>query len=88
MIRGNTYGLDVSRNVSVSSVEEYLANDNRRGFQVGSSYFVRFAIAYDESKSQTFAVLTIHHALYDGWTLVFKQALGGTTQLSKCGGLH
>ncbi|KAF0700193.1 Aste57867_9277 [Aphanomyces stellatus] len=50
----------------VSHVDEYLTLDWARGFYVGDTDWIRFAIV-TESSNQRHAVLTIHHALYDGW---------------------
>ncbi|KAF0685075.1 Aste57867_23003 [Aphanomyces stellatus] len=66
IIRNDTLGFAVER-TSAPSIESFLALDLARGFEIGDLYFVRmtFVLVGDER----YAVLTIHHALYDGWTL-------------------
>ncbi|KAF0704845.1 hypothetical protein As57867_007214, partial [Aphanomyces stellatus] len=49
---------------STIDVDEFLRLDYARGFTIGDAYFVRLTIVGDQS-----CVLTIHHALYDGWTV-------------------
>ncbi|KAF0711852.1 hypothetical protein As57867_005003, partial [Aphanomyces stellatus] len=53
--------------VEVASIEDFLREDFVRGFEIGDKYFVRLTIA--ASGSDRFGVLTIHHALYDGWAI-------------------
>jgi hypothetical protein len=66
VIRGDVSGLEVSE-VTASSIDVYLAEDYARGFAIGDKYFVRLALV--EAVDGSFAVLTIHHALYDGWSM-------------------
>lgn len=54
---------------SIDSVGGYIANDSTRSMQLGGS-LARFAISTLSSGcSQHCFVLTLHHALYDGWSL-------------------
>ncbi|KAF0709340.1 hypothetical protein As57867_005965, partial [Aphanomyces stellatus] len=53
--------------VTCLDISEFLQLDYNRGFHIGDAYFVRLtkvATAVDQ-----YAVLTMHHALYDGWTI-------------------
>ncbi|KAF0699250.1 Aste57867_10177 [Aphanomyces stellatus] len=55
--------------VSASPVDAFAMADRERGFEIGDSYFVRFTIVHTNDDNRSFAVLTIHHALCDGWTI-------------------
>ncbi|CAK4711652.1 unnamed protein product [Aphanomyces euteiches] len=57
----------VIQHVTVSRLEEFLQADHTRGFELGDSFFVRLATVVDDVGR--YAVLTIHHSLYDGWSL-------------------
>ncbi|KAF0699279.1 Aste57867_10153 [Aphanomyces stellatus] len=59
--------LDVTL-AEVSHLNDFLALDWARGFRIGDTYWIRLAIISDSS-NQRHAVLTVHHALYDGWSL-------------------
>ncbi|KAF0692042.1 hypothetical protein As57867_016763, partial [Aphanomyces stellatus] len=48
-------------------IEEFLSVDSTRGFEIGAKFFVRMTIVTTETA--TYAVLSIHHALYDGWSI-------------------
>ncbi|KAG9398346.1 hypothetical protein AC1031_014685 [Aphanomyces cochlioides] len=52
--------------VSVHHLEDFFKTDYARGFALGDRSFVRFTIV--SAGSEEYAVLTIHHALYDGWS--------------------
>ncbi|CAK4921601.1 unnamed protein product [Aphanomyces euteiches] len=52
--------------VTVPRLEDYFKTDYARGFALGDRSFVRFTIV--SAGSEEYAVLTIHHALYDGWS--------------------
>lgn len=49
-----------------SDLEEYLVQDRERSMGLGEP-LARFAIITDEKSGKVQMVLTIHHALYDGW---------------------
>ena len=49
-----------------SNLKEYLLEDQNRPMELGTS-LIRFAII--ESRDQVHVVLTMHHALYDGWCM-------------------
>ncbi|ETV91420.1 hypothetical protein H310_13969 [Aphanomyces invadans] len=66
VIREDAADVEVAE-VRVSSLDAFLAQDYARGFAVGDKFFVRLALV--EAEDGSFAVLTIHHALYDGWSL-------------------
>ncbi|KAI8953066.1 peptide synthetase [Xylaria longipes] len=51
------------------SLNEYLENDRRIAVGLGRP-LVRYGVVYDEeTKSKAYFVLTMHHALYDGWSM-------------------
>ncbi|KAF0704628.1 hypothetical protein As57867_007273, partial [Aphanomyces stellatus] len=50
------------------NIDDFLTQDKTLGFEVGGSSFVRFTIF--QTQMDTYAVLTLHHALYDGWSRV------------------
>ncbi|RHY21968.1 hypothetical protein DYB32_009661, partial [Aphanomyces invadans] len=52
---------------AANSIHEFLESDRRRGFEVGDGNFSRLSIV--ELPTATFSVLTMHHAVYDGWTI-------------------
>ncbi|KAF0704230.1 hypothetical protein As57867_007379, partial [Aphanomyces stellatus] len=66
IIRQDINGLVVPT-VPAASIEDFLKTDRSRGFEIGDQYFVRLTIV--ESNDEKYGVLTIHHALYDGWTM-------------------
>ncbi|CAK4455071.1 unnamed protein product [Aphanomyces euteiches] len=51
---------------SVPHLEDFFKANYARGFALGDRSFVRFTIV--SAGSEEYAVLTIHHALYDGWS--------------------
>ncbi|KAF0708622.1 hypothetical protein As57867_006271, partial [Aphanomyces stellatus] len=66
IVRDNTLDLELA-NVTATTITEFLNADRERGFEIGDKYFVRWSTVATNSRS--FGVLTIHHGLYDGWTL-------------------
>ncbi|KAF0715942.1 hypothetical protein As57867_003093, partial [Aphanomyces stellatus] len=66
IIRKDILDLEVTTE-STSNIDEFLKADLARGFELGNKYFHRLTIV--ESNSQRYGVLTIHHALYDGWAM-------------------
>jgi hypothetical protein len=60
-------------NVQVETVsqrlKEFLIQDKERGFGEDSEIFSRLTVVQEANK--TFVVLTMHHCVYDGWTLGF-----------------
>ncbi|RHY20361.1 hypothetical protein DYB32_010051 [Aphanomyces invadans] len=54
--------------VGHTTLEVFLRADRKVGCTPGDRNFVRFAIVRDDA-CQRHAVLSIHHALYDGWSL-------------------
>ncbi|KAG9398316.1 hypothetical protein AC1031_014657 [Aphanomyces cochlioides] len=66
IIRSDVAGLPV-KDVFVRRLEDYLEADLARGFELGDWYFARLSLVTDELGA--YAVLTIHHTLYDGWSL-------------------
>ncbi|KAF0693317.1 hypothetical protein As57867_015648, partial [Aphanomyces stellatus] len=66
IIRHDIRSLAVDR-VEYSSIDAFLEVDRDRGFKIGDRYFVRLTLV--QSNGNQYGVLTIHHALYDGWTL-------------------
>ncbi|KAJ5675352.1 hypothetical protein N7462_008249 [Penicillium macrosclerotiorum] len=51
-----------------SDLEKYVAEDQTRTFEFGNP-FSRTGLIKDERSSETFFVWTIHHALYDAWSI-------------------
>ncbi|KAH9117611.1 hypothetical protein AeMF1_008781 [Aphanomyces euteiches] len=66
IIRRDAVG-QVVRHETVSRLEEYLEVDRARGFELGDLFFVRLTTVSDDVGR--YAVFTIHHTLYDGWSL-------------------
>ncbi|CAG8406371.1 unnamed protein product [Penicillium salamii] len=52
--------------VHTNDLESYMSSDRDTQFGLGTS-LARFAIADDEATGASSLVLTLHHALYDGW---------------------
>lgn len=52
----------------VSGLDEYLCLDRTRPMEIGQP-LTRFALVKDERGVPSWFVWTIHHALYDGWSL-------------------
>ncbi|KAF0700190.1 Aste57867_9274 [Aphanomyces stellatus] len=50
-----------------ATLSDYLALDWTHGFHFGDTCWIRLAIVADYM-NQSHAVMTIHHALYDGWS--------------------
>ncbi|KAG9408990.1 hypothetical protein AC1031_020894 [Aphanomyces cochlioides] len=65
IIRRDTVG-HVVRHETVSRLEDFLKVDRARGFELGDLFFVRLTTVSDDVGR--YAVLTIHHTLYDGWS--------------------
>ncbi|KAH6604993.1 non-ribosomal peptide synthetase [Trichoderma cornu-damae] len=53
---------------SGDNLDEYLANDRNVAMELGKP-LVRYAIIDDSATGKVSFVLTIHHALYDGWSM-------------------
>lgn len=51
-----------------SNLTEYLSSDTLKGMSLGTE-LARFAIVNDEATNKSHIVLSIHHALYDGWSM-------------------
>ncbi|KAF0709733.1 hypothetical protein As57867_005767, partial [Aphanomyces stellatus] len=66
VVRKSIDGLIVPTTTALS-INDFLELDLARGFEIGEKYFVRLTIV--EVSNERFAVMTIHHALYDGWTI-------------------
>ncbi|KAF0708237.1 hypothetical protein As57867_006395, partial [Aphanomyces stellatus] len=52
---------------STSDLDEFFQLDCARGFEIGDAYFVRLTTV--ATANDQYVVLSIHHALYDGWTM-------------------
>ncbi|KEF54056.1 uncharacterized protein A1O9_09851 [Exophiala aquamarina CBS 119918] len=50
------------------SLDEYLSEDSKKQMALGDA-LARFAIIKDDTKQKIHLVLTMHHALYDGWSM-------------------
>jgi hypothetical protein len=68
VIRDDVVGLEVEE-CSTTALQDFLAADRKRGFAIGGAYFVRLSIVAAADEASPLAVLTIHHALYDGWSM-------------------
>ncbi|TPX19125.1 uncharacterized protein E0L32_011198 [Thyridium curvatum] len=53
---------------TAATVEEYLENDREESMDLGKP-LVRYAIVSDEQTGTSDLVLTMHHCLYDGWSM-------------------
>lgn len=53
---------------SSNSLDEYLRQDRKNPMGLGAA-LSRFALIRDQGTGKTHIVLTIHHALYDGWSM-------------------
>jgi NRPS condensation-like uncharacterized protein len=54
---------------SAHDISEFLEEDRRRGFSLNGQFWIRLTIV--SNSSNQYLVITIHHALYDGWSLPF-----------------
>ncbi|KAK5988006.1 Nonribosomal peptide synthetase dtxS1 [Cladobotryum mycophilum] len=54
--------------LKTSGLEEYLASDKHRPMEMGHA-LARYALISDESGKCRWFVWSLHHALYDGWSL-------------------
>ncbi|KAJ3543809.1 hypothetical protein NM208_g3386 [Fusarium decemcellulare] len=54
--------------VKDSSLKQYLEKDRKQAMGLGES-FARFALVHDAKGAGPWFVWTIHHALYDGWSM-------------------
>ncbi|KAJ5348713.1 uncharacterized protein N7506_001966 [Penicillium brevicompactum] len=54
--------------LEASTLENYLRDDTLKGMSLGTD-LSRFATINDEATGKSHVVLTIHHALYDGWSM-------------------
>ncbi|KAJ5517003.1 hypothetical protein N7527_008563 [Penicillium freii] len=62
VVRANTPWL------TSSNLTEYLSIDTLKGMSLGTE-LARFAIVNDETTGRISIILSIHHALYDGWSM-------------------
>ncbi|KAL2911132.1 hypothetical protein HK105_209413 [Polyrhizophydium stewartii] len=61
---------DAAECVAVAaSLAQHLAADKARGFSLADASWIRVALVCDPAGSAQHVVVTIHHALYDGWSL-------------------
>ncbi|CAG8362630.1 unnamed protein product [Penicillium salamii] len=51
-----------------SNLENYLRDDTLKGMSLGTE-LCRFGIVNDDATGKSHIVLSIHHALYDGWSM-------------------
>ncbi|RHY78073.1 hypothetical protein DYB38_013051, partial [Aphanomyces astaci] len=66
VIRPDIQELEVPT-VAVASLADFLEDDLARGFYTTDKFFVRLTIVNTDKGH--FGVLTIHHCLYDGWSM-------------------
>ncbi|KAF0700186.1 hypothetical protein As57867_009278, partial [Aphanomyces stellatus] len=66
IIRRDTVELPMTK-TEASSIDTFLEMDQQRGFEIGDTHFVRLTVV--QCHDARYAVFTIHHALFDGWTL-------------------
>ncbi|KAF0711925.1 hypothetical protein As57867_004967, partial [Aphanomyces stellatus] len=62
------HSVDAVETIQGVDIHEFLRRDKSMGFEIGGPRFVRFTIFH--APTETYAVLTMHHALYDGWSRV------------------
>ncbi|KAL2911135.1 hypothetical protein HK105_209409, partial [Polyrhizophydium stewartii] len=55
--------------VVAAPLAQHLVADKARGFSVADASWIRAALVCDAAGSAQHVVVTIHHALYDGWSL-------------------
>ncbi|KAL2911431.1 hypothetical protein HK105_209101 [Polyrhizophydium stewartii] len=61
---------DAAECVAVTApLAQHLAADKARGFSLADARWIRAALVCDPAGSAQHVVVTIHHALYDGWSL-------------------
>ncbi|KAL6904028.1 hypothetical protein GGI43DRAFT_399484 [Trichoderma evansii] len=60
--------------IDATDLDEYLKADSQRPMELGAP-FTRFALVKDSSGTIKSFVWTIHHALYDGWSMPLIQEL-------------
>ncbi|KAL2913336.1 hypothetical protein HK105_207214 [Polyrhizophydium stewartii] len=61
---------DAAECVAVAApLAQHLAADKARGFSLADASWIRVALVCDPAGSAQHVVVTIHHALYDGWSL-------------------
>ncbi|KAL2916736.1 hypothetical protein HK105_203515, partial [Polyrhizophydium stewartii] len=61
---------DAAECVAVAApLAQHLVADKARGFSVADASWIRAALVCDPAGSAQHVVVTIHHALYDGWSL-------------------
>ncbi|KAL2915042.1 hypothetical protein HK105_205364 [Polyrhizophydium stewartii] len=61
---------DAAECVAVAApLAQHLAADKARGFSLTDASWIRAALVCDPAGSAQHVVVTIHHALYDGWSL-------------------
>ncbi|KAL2911124.1 hypothetical protein HK105_209421, partial [Polyrhizophydium stewartii] len=61
---------DAAECVAVAApLAQHLAADKARGFSLADASWIRAALVCDAAGSAQHVVVTIHHALYDGWSL-------------------
>ncbi|KAL2911182.1 hypothetical protein HK105_209356 [Polyrhizophydium stewartii] len=61
---------DAAECVAVTApLAQHLAADKARGFSLADASWIRAALVCDPAGSAQHVVVTIHHALYDGWSL-------------------
>ncbi|RHY21186.1 hypothetical protein DYB25_011162, partial [Aphanomyces astaci] len=62
-------GASIVASPSNISLGEYLQADLARGFQLDHSTFIRLAMLCPPTSTDVYGVITIHHALIDGWSM-------------------
>eukprot|EP00842_Homolaphlyctis_polyrhiza_P000567 jgi/Hompol1/1510/HPOL_005137-RA len=57
--------------IYVGDLDKYIADDRAAGFKIGDKSWLRLAVVSSTEAPEvyTHVVLTIHHALFDGWSL-------------------
>ncbi|KAF0713194.1 Aste57867_4464 [Aphanomyces stellatus] len=66
IFRHDTQALEIEF-ANSKSIDQFLLDDHIRGFEIGDKCFARFTIVHTQMSH--FGVFTIHHALYDGWSM-------------------
>lgn len=67
VVKNTVDGVAVAQ--STQDISVFLEEDRHRGFSLNGQFWIRLAIVSNSSKQ--YLVITIHHALYDGWSLPF-----------------
>ncbi|KAJ3213040.1 hypothetical protein HDU67_003455, partial [Dinochytrium kinnereticum] len=61
--------IDASVEVVSGDLKSFMLADKARGFKFGQRLWIRATLVTDTTFAEESVILTLHHALYDGWSL-------------------